>query len=360
MFTVRVGDGQSSVDVRVTVPIAPADLTSTPITVGDYPYRVVVAGDHVFVGSVGGTSVSVIDSRTNTFVKQIDVVGSPLGLAAKPDGSRVYVSNHANGDFVTNTVSVIDTTTQTVIATITIPDRDGHNYGSYLAVSPDGSRLYVANRADQTVSVVNTADNTLISTTNVGYWGGDDIEVSPDGTRLYLAGDAYGDIRVINTTTMTVVGTVDVLNADASSSIAFSPNGKRAYAVAVLVTEGGSYSSLAVIDTDPDSDHYNTQITTISSPYGQSGWGFVWNDVALSPDGSRAYVTWADGKTIDVIDTTTNSLVSRFTTDGVGDDEYGYQFRYIAVEPDNGTLYVTDGSDGRVFAVTVGDGPLIL
>ena len=118
-FSVRVTDGTTNVDVTVSVPVAPAYLTSTPIGVGNYPYRVVVAGNHIYVANLGDNSVSVIERSTKTLVKTIDVGDSPLGLAAKPDGSRIYVSNHADGATdVPNTVTVINTATNTVVATI--------------------------------------------------------------------------------------------------------------------------------------------------------------------------------------------------------------------------------------------------
>ena len=54
-------------------------------------------------------TVSVIDTATNTVTATDPRRQAPVGVAVTPDGSKVYV---ANGD---NTVSVIDTATNTVI-----------------------------------------------------------------------------------------------------------------------------------------------------------------------------------------------------------------------------------------------------
>ena len=62
-----------------------------------------------------------------------------------------------------NTVSVINTATNTVTATITVGT---YPYG--VSVSPDGSKVYVANNGDGTVSVINTATNTVTATITVG------------------------------------------------------------------------------------------------------------------------------------------------------------------------------------------------
>jgi YVTN family beta-propeller protein len=55
-------------------------------------------------------TVSVIDTPTNTVTATIPVGSSPTGVAATPDGSKVYVTQGA-----ANTVSVIDTATNTVV-----------------------------------------------------------------------------------------------------------------------------------------------------------------------------------------------------------------------------------------------------
>jgi YVTN family beta-propeller protein len=57
----------------------------------------------------------------------------PFGVAVTPDGSKVYVTN-----LLSNTVSVIATATNTVSATIAVGD---HPEG--VAVTPDGSKVYV-------------------------------------------------------------------------------------------------------------------------------------------------------------------------------------------------------------------------
>lgn len=62
-----------------------------------------------------------------------------------------------------NSVSVIDTATNTVIATVAV---GSFPYG--VAVHPDGSRVYVVNAGSNTVSVINTATNTVVGTVQVG------------------------------------------------------------------------------------------------------------------------------------------------------------------------------------------------
>ena len=76
-----------------------------------------------------------IATATNTVTSRSEVRAFPEGVAVSPDGSRVYVANAGS-----STVSVIDTATNTVTATIAV---GLWRYG--VAVTPDGSKVYVAN-----------------------------------------------------------------------------------------------------------------------------------------------------------------------------------------------------------------------
>ena len=54
--------------------------------------------------------------------------------------------------------------------------------GALLAVSPDGTRVYVPNQGSDTVSVINTASNTVVATIPAGSQPVG-AGVSPDGAR---------------------------------------------------------------------------------------------------------------------------------------------------------------------------------
>src|SRR6476646_2353172 len=74
---------------------------------------------NAYVTNFNGTSVSVIDTGTNTAAPSTIPVGNaPAGLAITPDGSRAYVTNRFAGP--PGTVSVIDTSTNTVVGTPTV------------------------------------------------------------------------------------------------------------------------------------------------------------------------------------------------------------------------------------------------
>jgi YVTN family beta-propeller protein len=57
-------------------------------------------------------------------------------------------------------------------------------------VNPAGTILYVANEGSGNVSVIDTGTNRVIATINVGY-GPIGIAVNPTGTELYVATRCY-------------------------------------------------------------------------------------------------------------------------------------------------------------------------
>jgi YVTN family beta-propeller protein len=75
---------------------------------------VVFAQTRAYVPNVGDFTVSVIDSATNTVVATVPVGVLPIAVAVTPDGAFAYVTNN----FDNTVVSVIKAATNTVVATI--------------------------------------------------------------------------------------------------------------------------------------------------------------------------------------------------------------------------------------------------
>ena len=93
------------------------------------------AAPFAYISNQYSNSVSVIDTANNTVVATVPVGNGPLGVAVNPAGTRAYVANAYS-----NTVSVIDTASNSVIATVPV--------GTYpwgMAMNPSGTRAYVSN-----------------------------------------------------------------------------------------------------------------------------------------------------------------------------------------------------------------------
>jgi len=173
-------------------------------------------GSKVYVTNTFSNSntVSVIDTATNTVSATIPI-GASLGVAVTPDGSKVYVANLAS-----NTVSVIDTATNTIIARTGDPLQGG-SFG--VAVSPDGSKVYVANGFGNTVSVIDTATNTVIATIFVRGFTSIGVAVTPDGSKVYVANLASNTVSVIDTAANAVGPTIPVGNGPAAFGVFIQP-----------------------------------------------------------------------------------------------------------------------------------------
>ena len=182
-------------------------------------------------------------------------------MVVTPDGSKVYVANRA-----TNTVSVIATATNTVVGS---PITVGTNPVG-VAVTPDGSKVYVANFGSNTVSVIDTATNTVVGSPITVGSNPEGVAVTPDGSKVYVANQNGGTVSVIATATNTVVG---------------SP------------------------------------ITDFGAPVG----------VAVTPDGSKVYVANHGFNTVSVIATATNTVVGSPITVGNGPTAFGLFIQPVSV-----------------------------
>jgi YVTN family beta-propeller protein len=156
--------------------------------------------------------VWVISTATNTLIAMIPVgnngpgSGSSNGLggvAVSPDGSRVYV---AESNPNPNSVLVIDTATNTIAATIPLP---GTSNTFNVAVSPNGRKLYVTSFTSNTTSVIDTTTNTVVATIPVGNFP-EGVAVTPDGSRVYVANAFSNNVSVIDAGTNAVTATIPV------------------------------------------------------------------------------------------------------------------------------------------------------
>jgi YVTN family beta-propeller protein len=259
-----------------------------------------------YVTDFGG-AVSVIDTATNTVVATLPVAGNPAGIAITPDGAFAYIGNLGN-----NTVSVIATATNTVVANVTVGT---HPLG--VAITPDGAFAYVANRDSNNVSVIATATKTVIATVTVGV-NPIGVAVTGNGAFVYVANSVSGTVSVVATATNTVVSTVTV--GGFPTGVAITPDGAFAYV--------GKGDTVAVIATAT-----NTVAATVTAGTGPAG-------VAITPDGAFAYVTNNSSNDVSVIATATNTVVA---TVGVG---AGARPLGIAITPSGAFAYVANTFDG--------------
>ncbi|WP_224789197.1 beta-propeller fold lactonase family protein [Pseudomonas fluorescens] len=260
--------------------------------------------------SLSATSGAQVANATVTVTERGPVgsipVTSSYGIAVSPDGTRVYVGN--------DRVSVIDTATNQVLTHIPVGS------GSVgIAFSPDGTRAYASNQAIHRVCVIDTTTNEVV--TNIPANTPTGIAVSPDGSRIYVSNYGSHTVSVIDTATHQVL-TIPVGNNP--WGVAISPDGTRTYVC------GRNSRRVSVIDTAT-----NRVLTNIPAnvPVG----------VAVSPDGTRVYVSNQGSHTVSVIDTATNQVLTNIL---VGNNPYG-----IAVSQDGSRAYVSNYDSDTVSVI---------
>jgi YVTN family beta-propeller protein len=123
---------------------------SVSIGVGVNPYSLRLDGTGEFLYTANFNTVSVINTLTNTFVKNISVGLNPNHLELDAANQRMYVSNVGG-----NSVSVIDTNTQAVIATIS-----GLSSPRQVAIDSTNSKLYISSYSSNYITVINNSNHT--------------------------------------------------------------------------------------------------------------------------------------------------------------------------------------------------------
>ncbi|MDA2891027.1 beta-propeller fold lactonase family protein [Mycolicibacterium sp. BiH015] len=341
-FTVVVRDSLGAgTAVVVSVPIEKLSLTTgvTPISVGNgsYPVESVVSGSDLYVlNSMSGT-VSVINRSTRVVTHTISVGPWVSGIAATPDGKNVYVGQFWTGSEADEgLVSVIDTATKAVTATVEVTGIHSGEFGAYLRLiaSPDSRRLYVASQFSGTISVIDTRTNQLLSEVDVGQWQGQMV-ITPDGTRL-LRTAAFGAVEVIDITqTPVLVKKVQLrpgVGNIGSASLAVNADGTRAY---VLTTSNYIYSpapqpllfgAISVVDIDPSSPTHLTELD-VENVGAQGG---------LVVDSAEGRIILSDGVVLDI-----ETLTPIYRVPHAGP---------MTLDPD-GTLFVTSSAADVVYAI---------
>jgi YVTN family beta-propeller protein len=129
-------------------------------------------GTKMYVADFWNNNVSVINTKTNTVIARVPLGAQSEEIAVNPAGTMAYVVNG-------NNVSVINTKTNTVTDTVPVGSNPGR-----IAVTPDGTKVYVVNRGtfdipSNTVSVIDTSTNTTeVSNSNYHKLGNSKMKVS--------------------------------------------------------------------------------------------------------------------------------------------------------------------------------------
>ncbi len=207
-----------------------------------------------------------------------------MGGAIADAGPKAYV-----GNFVDNTVSVIDVAAGSVIATIPVA---AGPHG--MAMSADGRTIYVTGDGSSSLDIIDTANDKVVKTVEIGK-SPNGVALTHDGKQLLVA--VYGEDRIafLDTASETILGSVAVAKPH---TISISPNGKLAY---VTAQEPGHFG-IAVVDLVA-----RKLVRTI--PLDKTP-----RDGEFGYDGKAFYFTEAGVAAVQVLDPASDKIVAEIAT----------------------------------------------
>jgi YVTN family beta-propeller protein len=234
----------------------------------------------VYVVNSNANRVSVIDTTTNLVKATIPVGGEPFRVALDPGLNRAYVTNVTG-----NSLSVIDTTTNSVVSTITSPR---FNTPRGVAVDPTTHLVYVPIYYDnQMLAVIDpTTSPAAITYTDIlgsRPWA---VDVDPTTHRAYPTTLFGGTLSTVSGTA--ILSTIHGLGAP--TQVTVDPVTKKAY-----VANNGN---MTVVDISADVP----VVTGTLAP------GTQHSDLAIDQGVGTSYVTNPGANSVSVMDKASGAI----------------------------------------------------
>jgi DNA-binding beta-propeller fold protein YncE len=279
MANIAVIDTTNNTELLELTPSATAVLVANP------------SGTQVYALINGNKQIAVIDTASNTIIQTITLttVGGPNAGVFDPTGTYFYVVTSGS----TSQLTKIATSTGNTASVVGSPLTVGTNSNPQdIAISPDGSKLYIANYATNSAAAVN-ATGWSVTAASIAT-GALPIKVAIDstGTYAYVVSTSSNNVTAINIGTNTPT-TITNANLNLADSIAVSSGGN--------VYVGGNAASFVEIN--------GTAVTgTLST--GVAGATYL----SMNKAGTDVWAINAAGNKVYEFDTTTNAAVGTATS----------------------------------------------
>jgi VCBS repeat-containing protein len=286
-------------------------LAVRSIGVGSSPATVIVSQDssEAFVSYGSTNTVSVIDLTSDKVIRTLHLKGQVSDMALSPNGHWLYVAMKYNAS-ATFDMQMIDTKTDSISLLMPLSGS-----AQTVSVSPNGQDAYVtlitgATTTQEELETIDLASRSVVDTVTLP---GDLVlqrsEVAPDGRYLYLMSQAYstanakgqenvdGQLIVIDTVQQRIVGTIDA-GLNSGCGLAVAPDGTEVVE-SFCATEARNSEPLGVRVYSTATDKL---LAAIPIKYGVAG-------LTFSQNGRVLYAATTAGA-IDLIDARSNKITS--------------------------------------------------
>ncbi|HSX03757.1 MAG TPA: cytochrome D1 domain-containing protein [Rhabdochlamydiaceae bacterium] len=295
-----------------------------------------LSADFAYVTNVGSNNISVIDTGTRTVVATIPVGASgPNAIAVTANGAFAYVTDGGS-----SSVTVIDLLTRQVVKQI------GVGTGPVaVAISPDGQFVYVTNFIANSVSIISTASNTVVKTIS-GFTFPRGVAFTTSGDLAYVTNTGTSTVSVIDTSTQTVIATVTLNGGSSPIGVATALIGSNE----LVYVANSAAGNVNVINSAT-----NTIVATIavgSNPIQPAN--------VLTPGGDLVYVTNGTGNSVSVINPFLNTVIATITTGsntGGNAGTFDGNFVYVTNAGSNNVSIINTTTQSVIATVPVGTSP---
>ena len=295
-----------------------------------------------YVADAGFDAFTAINTANCAVIQTYNVGDPPVpgdpsqtDFASTSEGVAIHGSTLYFADAGDSGIAIINTTTLDP-KNFNPPGEVDIHTGTFpqdLAITPDGSQLWVANTGPQTqpdsptsVSVLDTATKKVTATFKTK-GAPSQVAFSPDGSKAYVV--TADGLWIFNTRTLRLAGSAPGLGDP--RSVAVAPDG-----------------TLYVTDSNGDSVKVLSAAGHVKATIGVGE--LPW-DVIVSADGKTAYVANPDSNSVSVIDTATNAVTATLSVPGDPDT--------LGLTPDGSQLWVGQLSSALVTLVDTKSGTVV-
>lgn len=285
--------------------------------------------------------------KTHPSLEQVDsvpVVGRPYGVAISKQG-RSYVTLLDLNSVVMDSALPADAFASPIAVGLTPP---------HVVFNPAGSRAYVTNQTGQSMSVIDVAGNTVLTTVSLTA-DGFNLITSADGQKIFVS-VATGQVYVVDAGTNQIVDSIilgpavngfarhpkqNLIYISSRDAATVSEVSITSHKVARTFPTGGLPQRLAVSPNGRELlianetlglDIWNLETGVRDTTVGMPAYG-----LGLSPDGEKVYVTSGPGGFITIVNRADRSVDTTLAVGGTT--------RNVAFDAKGETAIITNEAD---------------